>query len=176
MRIEVQGTDEFKQRVAEDLQQVGQGAENAEWLAGLEASDQVITIVEAGTARGSLQSEPGRNAFAPDMNPETGLPFAQVGPNGELGTPSGSTVFYDPNLTTSPEGEERPPFVGLGHELGHTEDAINGQLQPRDEHVRRGRTPPHERTAISRENQVRRAHGLPGRDSYRRRERGSILR
>jgi len=174
-RIEVQGSDEFKARVAADLEQVRQGEENAEWLGGIEASDQVVTIREAGSESGGIESRSGRNSIAYDENPATGRPLAEVGPDGEPGIPSGATIFYDPNLTITPEGE-RPAFVGLAHELGHSEDAINGQLQLGDRSVRPGRTPPYERNALTRENQVRRAHGLPNRGSYRDRNSGSIIR
>lgn len=165
-RIEVQGSDEFKQRVAEDIEQVSQGEDNANWVADLEGSDQVITITES--TNGNSIGYPG--------DPEAETPYAQVGPDGEPGTPTGATIFYDPSSTETAEGESRPAFVGLAHELGHAEDAIKGQVQPRTDNVRQGRTPPHERTAMQRENQVRSAHGLPNRESYRRRDRGSIIR
>lgn len=86
------------------------------------------------------------------------------------GSGSGSTIRFNPLNTrcgTDAAGSNaRPPYVGLGHEMGHSE-AIDAGSQTFDRGSGSpGTTPPSEINSIRRENQIRRENGLPIRPSY----------
>ncbi len=82
-----------------------------------------------------------------------------------------SAIRWNPQSTLTPDGE-RPPFVGLGHELVHSMHNANGTTIPSagdtgkqdDEHQATGIG----NYADSRltENGIREEHGLPRRDTY----------
>ena len=93
--------------------------------------------------------------------------------NGEKaknGEPTGGTVFYDPNSTTSifgstNENYQRPAVVGLSHELlGHCYDYNIGMYLDRE--LKGNKVPINEIRAINIENQVRKALGEKLRNSY----------
>lgn len=86
-------------------------------------------------------------------------------------TPSDSVIQYNPGDTKGAKdengGTERPPFVGLAHELGHAKAAASGTHSKDDRGTgKQNSTPPSERSAMSAENAVRREHGLPIRPFY----------
>jgi len=86
------------------------------------------------------------------------------------GSGSGSTIFFDPDDPIggkNSEGKrERPSFVGLGHELGHSEAFDKGTHKKGRGDKTPGTTPPSEEHSMKRENQIRTEHGLPSRPSY----------
>jgi hypothetical protein len=86
------------------------------------------------------------------------------------GKKTGSTVYFNPNnwvggvdVTGS---NIRPPFVGLGHEMGHSEAVDNGTQTFNPGTGAPGTTPPREQNSLRRENQIRRENNLPIRPSY----------
>jgi len=88
----------------------------------------------------------------------------------EGGEGTGSTTTYNPDRKTggtdSTGSKKRPPFVGLGHELGHAEAIDNGTQSYDKGSEEKGTTPPSEKNSMKRENQIRKEHGLKDRPYY----------
>ena len=87
-----------------------------------------------------------------------------------VGTPCGSYVNFNPEKLTggkdSTGSKERPSYVGLSHELGHSESFDNG-TQVFDLGLGiSGTTPPAEENSLKRENDVREENGLYLRPYY----------
>ena len=63
--------------------------------------------------------------------------------------------------------ENRPPFIGLGHELAHIQDIWNGTLDNSNWVIEGGITIPNsEKYATHIENQLRAENGVPLRSHY----------
>ncbi|MBL8536615.1 MAG: hypothetical protein JNM59_04360 [Hyphomonadaceae bacterium] len=129
------GTDDigFIVDVALDLAKLMSEPGGAALVRELHASEHVITIVPGTQNTTVFQSQEGSND----------------------GTGTGATVYFNPDQTRGNRDVEgnaqRPSFVGLGHELGHSRDAVRGEDDPQNP----------ETSAVRTENVIRREHGLP---------------
>ena len=86
------------------------------------------------------------------------------------GSGSGSIIKYNPDKKTggtdSTGSDRRDAFIGLAHELGHSE-AMDEGIQNSDQgDGKPGTTPPSEVRSLKRENEVRGEHGLNERPTY----------
>lgn len=145
--IVVSGSDTFKNATNAALSQIQSSPSGTQLYNNLKDSKNTHTIIESNSG----------NSAQPDSNYSTGKS-------------SGSTVYFNPNSKSggvdSNGSTNRPPYVGLGHELGHSE-AIDNGTQVFDRGSRSpGTIPPSERNSITRENEIRSDHGLPIRPSY----------
>jgi hypothetical protein len=105
------------------------------------------------------------------------MPSGEPSKNGGAGL--GSSINFNKDRTTGSldvnGGREAPPFVILGHELGHA-DAIDKGIQsynygsplpgPGYGVPIPGTTPPAEIHSLPVENKIRREHNIPERRSY----------
>lgn len=89
--------------------------------------------------------------------------------------PNGKYIIWDPNSTTGGPDQTgnrtRPPYIGLGHEAAHIQDAWNGTIDRSPWitiNTENGviRIPHCEKYATHIENQLRAEHGLPLRSHY----------
>ena len=159
--IKFTGDDDYNKQAAADLETVRNSSkENAAMVGGLESSDHVHNIGPATGNDGVNGTAATDSEGASD--PKTG---------------SGSTVYYDPNNSITRHGDNRPPAVGLGHELGHSEEMDSGTFDYQDINEMvgpdrvippSGITPRHEVGPIKRENDVRKSLGVPTRGCYTR--------
>ena len=143
----IKGDEDFKQKTQEALDTIKSKPKGNELVSKLEDSDKKHVIT--GTD--------DHNKIRPDADYE-------------YGEGSGSTIYFDPDKKEGGMNEEgsreRPPFIGLAHELGHAE-AIDEGTQSFDRGSKKsGTTPPSEKNSMERENQIREEHGLPLRPSY----------
>ena len=105
---------QYQSKVKEMLDELKEIDEDVkEMIERLEASEHTIRITQISKER-RLNGENG-NIARPEVNKE--------------GVKQGGTIEFDPyNSKTS--GGYRPPMVGLAHELGHTDDFIQGRMVP----------------------------------------------
>jgi RHS repeat-associated protein len=86
------------------------------------------------------------------------------------GTGSGSTIFFVPTKNTGGKDATgsyvRPPFVGLGHEMGHSLYIDQGIQNLNMGSGDSGTTPPAEKGSMNAENAIRKEHDLQLRPSY----------
>jgi len=147
--VKVVGSDKFKSAVADNVAKIQQGKGGAALINKLENTAHVITIQETSV---------GNSAQASSYD-------SQV-----VGKGSDSTVSFNPTLTKggvdANGSDQRPPFVGLAHELGHARAMDLGKQSGDDGSRQPGTTPPSERHSVANENMVRKEHGLPKRPSY----------
>ncbi|WP_343207142.1 M91 family zinc metallopeptidase [Arthrospiribacter ruber] len=93
---------------------------------------------------------------------------AEFASNSSLG---GSAVRWDPNFN-GVQGNQRPSFVALGHELAHSRDRLNSTLDLnswftyQDQNGATQSVPRAEISATHTENQIRAENGLSLRQSY----------
>ena len=108
---------QYQSKVKEMLEELKEIDEDVkEMIERLEASEHIIRITQISKER-RLNGENG-NIARPEVNKE--------------GVKQGGTIEFDPyNYKTS--GGYRPPMVGLAHELGHTDDFIQGRMIPYDD-------------------------------------------
>ncbi len=86
------------------------------------------------------------------------------------GQGTGSIIKWDPNSFLGGKDDKgsmvRPPFIGLGHELGHARDFDRGQGNFNYNPVLPNTTPPAEDTNLKRENLLRNENNLTPRSYY----------
>ncbi len=84
--------------------------------------------------------------------------------------PMNSLISFDPENckggTNDTGSDFRPPFVGLAHEMGHSDDYNNGRIYPNFDFNIPGTTPKCEQNAIDIENSIRLEHKLTLRTYY----------
>ena len=158
--ITITGDKAFRDRVVADLKKLDATPTGHKLLESLNSGSHKTTIQR--TADGN---EAGYGAPADRF----------VNADGTPGSGSDTTVSYNPDRTQIGDGSEpwmnRPPEVGLGHELVHADDAAKGQQVPGDTDGTRNRErqavglPPYENKDPS-ENGIRRDMGLPPRPRY----------
>ena len=159
--VTIAGDKAFRDRVVADLQKLNATPTGHQLMENLDGNPRKVTIVR--TAEGN---ECGNY-------PNPGGRF--VNADGTPGAGTDSTVSYNPDRTQIGDGSEpwmnRPPEVGLGHELVHADDAANGRMDTgaTDGTNNRERQavglPPYENKNPS-ENGMRRDLGLPERPRY----------
>ena len=151
-KLVISGTKEFKDAVMRELKLIAQGKGGRALVEKLIKSDKTITI------RMVTNSGDGNSA-----RPDNYI-------NASNGKGSGSTVFFDPSNTKggvdNKASTDRPPFVGLGHELGHSRAISLGRQTFEPTNFIPGTTPRRELHSLSNENMIRREHGLTERGAY----------
>jgi RHS repeat-associated protein len=132
--ITIVGPFEFRIRTTFDLFRIGLGKNGGDLIMNLHNSRHTIII----------QSSTGRN-------------YITVAKGYKPGSGSGSNVGFNPDLQTGGMDttgcNQRPPFIGLAHELGHAEAVDNGT-----DPGAKGTDAEHELNALKRENDVRSEH------------------
>jgi hypothetical protein len=86
--------------------------------------------------------------------------------NGRDGTGTTSAIFYNPNVYQTPDGD-RPPFIGLAHELIHAYHNLIGDTPAtrHEDEFRVAGLEPYEDETIT-ENKIRAEHNIPPRTQY----------
>ncbi|MGR4876402.1 M91 family zinc metallopeptidase [Pseudoxanthomonas sp. LARHCG66] len=148
-RIRIEGTREFKQQVREDIKELESKPEGRALVNSLRDTKNVILIRE------STGDNSTRVSASPSANKGVGL---------------GSEIKYNPSNNTGGQdatgSTQRPAFVGLGHEMGHSK-AINEGVQSSVYGAPiKGTTPPAEYQSLPIENKIRQEHGIPIRPTY----------
>lgn len=161
--IRIVGDADFQARVLADLAVLATTPTGEDLFNSLDASGRTVTIQEqtdiaAGNATGYANG--GDRFFGVDGNPGPG---------------TDSTIFFDPNRTQVGDGSEdwmtRPSYIGLGHELSHSEQAANGVQEPgstggtRNRELQATGLPPHDGNDVN-ENNFREDLGEPPRTHY----------
>jgi len=149
LKIIIRGDKEFKEKTQAAIDKVRSKPEGKKLVEGLKSSKKRHVIKE---------TEDGNSARG----------RSSAGYDGGRG--SGSTIEFNPDRETggtdSEGSNERPPFVGLAHELGHAEEYDAGTQSSEEHTFTPGTTPEGEVHSLKRENDVRKEHGLPERPSY----------
>jgi Ca2+-binding RTX toxin-like protein len=114
--IRVNGTDEFKSRVSSDMDALRSIPAGKKMLESLKGSSYPIDIQETDGANNMVTYED-----------------SQLRDDGSRGAGSEVTLNYNPSRVTTGQGtaswEQRPPVVGLYHELVHSYNAVTGTTQ-----------------------------------------------
>lgn len=117
--IDIQGDPSFRLRVISDLQALESIPMGRSLLGGINAGTHKITIIESMTSNDTTILD-SADAF--------------LNADGSAGSGSGTTISYNPGKTAigdvSQPWMERPPVVGLFHELVHALNATTGTMQP----------------------------------------------
>lgn len=182
--ITIEGTPEYQAKVVRDLDKIKETESGKKLLQSLEASGKKTRI---------HMTDPGDgNAAWTDPPPTTAAAPGYLKPDGSKGDAANTEVWYNPDKTSlsGPPGSpyndadwakegNRPPEVGLYHELVHCDDMQQGKLDnsngdnlgpkagtpiPKSE-LRAAGLPPYENEELS-ENQYRKEKGLPERTFY----------
>lgn len=155
--ILVQGPIQWEAETYRDINILASKPGGAEFVQALRESPQVIKVVPV-TAAAATNRNIGNHAIANNEQ------------NARNGKGTGTTVYFDPRSTKGGVDEngsnQRPSFVGLGHELGHAEDNADGNKMGGYGSRQPGTTPPVEQNSVKRENEIRKEHGLPVRGPY----------
>lgn len=161
--IKICGSPEFQAKVRKDLDTIAATAAGRKVLADLAKSGKTVTIRQSAGNNSTTYDNDGRF----------------TGPNGEKGGGSSSTVMYNPDArktgNDSAKWMDRPPDVGLFHEVKHGADAAGGK-QERGATMLDGRlTDKREAQAVGlgdwskdkdTENAYRKERGQPARPRY----------
>ncbi len=144
----VRGSDEFRQRVMDDLEMLRSSPVGRQMLASFDAARQrdrvTVTIEEITEDNGFASRSRASNPF---LDPATG----------RRGTPTNATIGYNPTFAPTFEFADgtaayTPPSVVLYHEMAHAYDYTHGTLRPGTyqgvDTADRGRVPNLERVAV----------------------------
>ena len=116
--ITIEGDKAFRDRVVADLRKLDATPTGHRLMENLDNGPKHVTIVRTadGNECGNYPNPGGRFVNA----------------DGTPGAGTDSTVSYNPDRTQIGDGSEpwmnRPPEVGLAHELVHADDAANGRM------------------------------------------------
>ena len=102
------GNDKYATGVAKNLKSISPAVRRE--MKKMEKSTLTITI----TNNGEYSNKNGNGVCMLDEDAASN------------GKGSGSIIYYDKKIKSSPKDGEREPFVGLAHELGHAYDGIRG--------------------------------------------------
>lgn len=152
MVLEVKGSDEFTKKTNAAIEKISSKEGGAALVQSLKDSSHTVTIVETSGGNSASASLPGA------IN----------------GKGSDSTIKFNPDKTTGGVDDKgsnvRPAFVGLAHEMGHSQSYVTGTHQLADKSAEgygaAGSTPVSETNSIKQENIVRSEHNLTPRSSY----------
>ncbi len=114
--VKVEGSDEYKKKVYEDLENLSKSPTGLKLLESLDSSDKTTTI---------KMTEPGKGNTETAKNFNDGLYDTA---NDKPGPGTDTTVSFNPDRTKI-NGEDwmtRDPAIGLGHELIHAHHDVNG--------------------------------------------------
>ncbi len=155
-RIEVVGDRTWKDKTFDRIRSISDGPQGGKFIAKLVEHERLITIRPLSDA--------------PKENQKIGN-YTVYGPGATDGKGADVTIYFDPDKETGGVDEKgsdkRPPHVGLAHELGHGETAMEGNVKgtyPREPVP--GTTPLIEQNALRREKEIRKEDGLPTRPHF----------
>ncbi len=117
--IKIEGDDAFKQRVEADLDIMRSSPQGREMLAAIDAAaarGNEVTIRDNHGSRSNSVDSPGGAAF--------------FNADGTPGDGTDAVVRYGPSHHIPGGSPDRPPVVGLYHELAHAYNVVNGTLRP----------------------------------------------
>lgn len=182
--ITIEGTPEYRAKVVRDLDKIKETESGKKLLKSLEESGKKTRIHKTDAG--------GGNAAWTDPPPTTAPYPGYRKADGSKGAAADTEVWYDPDKTSlsGPPGSpyndaewakegNRPPEVGLYHELVHSDDMQHGKLDSGDgdnlgpmagtpidkSELRAAGLPPYENEEYS-ENKFRKEKGLPERTFY----------
>jgi hypothetical protein len=116
--LRILGDDAFRRRVGADVNALLSLPEGRLLLAGLDDAHRAVTVSESAEANSTRVDRPGK---------------AYLRAGGSHGSGSSSRVSYDPYVAQLGDGlqpwQNRPPVIGLVHELIHALNASTGTLQ-----------------------------------------------
>jgi hypothetical protein len=125
------------------------------------------------SALGSLRSGSRGKALVDYLSGSAGSVQVRQARRNEsnFATEDGKGIIWDPNSTISAPNtagsRTRNPFIGLGHEMAHTEDIWKGTYNSSEWVNIGGKSIPEaEKYATHVENQIRSEHGMPLRSHY----------
>jgi hypothetical protein len=116
--IVIEGDDAFKQRVEADLDLLRSSPEGRQMLTALDeaaARGNAVTIRDTHGLRSNSVDSPGAGAF--------------FNPDGTAGSGVDAVVRYNPSNHITSSSPDRPPVVGLYHELSHAYNVVNGTMR-----------------------------------------------
>jgi hypothetical protein len=122
------------------------------------------------TALGNLRTGGNAgNALVSDLMNSTNT--VQIVPGSNAADPGGTFIRWNPNSTTggmnAMGNENRPSYIGLGHEMAHIQDTWNGTINNSTWVTDGGVAIPNsEKYATHIENQLRAENGIPLRTHY----------
>ncbi len=152
MVLEVKGSEEFKKKTDAAIAKISSKPGGAALVKSLKESKFTVTIVESM----------GGNSASSTL------------PEATNGKGSDSKIMFNPDSTIGGVDDKgsvyRPSFVGLAHEMGHSQSYTTGTHQVADKNAdgfgSAGTTPVSETNSIKQENIVRNEHNLTPRSSY----------
>lgn len=118
-RIIIDGDAKFRQRVEADLELLRSSPDGRQMLAELDrasALGNTVTIRDTYGVRSNAVESPAASAF--------------FNPDGTPGSGTDAVVRYSPSNHIPQGSPDRPPIVGLYHELSHAYNVVTGTLQP----------------------------------------------
>ncbi len=118
-KVVVEGSDEFKERVEADLEMLRSSPTGRQMFASFDGTGKTVTIKE--TTGGNGATFPDRGVAG---KPQPWYDTA----NKKNGAAVDGIISYNPSRVTS-GGNDRPPIVGLYHEMGHAWDYTHGTLR-----------------------------------------------
>ena len=151
-RILIIGDEAYRKAVKTDIQRIASKPDGRALVLKLIASKNIVSIQQVKNSSDGNSASPTNAKSSSD------------------GTGSGSTVRFNPSNSSGGKDDRgsstRPPFVGLGHELGHARAMDLGRQSYDRGSGAPGTTPPREVNSLANENAIRRENGLPARNSY----------
>jgi uncharacterized protein RhaS with RHS repeats len=155
LKLEIKGTISYRNAVKKDIAKLRTGKNGKALIKKLVESKNVITIEKVRDVEVGNEAKPDNKA------------------NSMNGKGSGSTIHFDPSDNTAPSGSaddngstERPAFVALGHELGHSRSMDLGNQSYKYGKRVEGTTPRSEIHSMANERAIRDEHGLTQRSQY----------
>ena len=123
--IVIKGDEEFTEKTKEDLDKIKSTPTGGKLIDSIDNSGKTVTIVEGSSNQARYNGLTGERTWTADTSRPPGS-VRNVG--------SDVTVSYSPNDNVLYDGSEawqnRPPAVGLAHELVHANNAAYGNMIP----------------------------------------------
>lgn len=157
--FKVEGSDEFKQLVEDDLEFLRGSPTGQKLLAGLDKTPGPITMREQPEGEGAFYNygRKGVDHGDPRVEPPNDAEHGYI-TNGVAGAPADdATILYGRSFIV--EEHERPPIIPVFHEMSHAFNGVNGTSLPGETEV--GVDPTDHRKPQSESNRERQAVGLP---------------
>jgi len=161
LKITTEGSDDFKKKVREDLEELKSGPHGRELVEKME-DDTVHDVVIRQAQEGERDQEIPDNGRAGE---------------GKEGGGAGTQIHYDPyhdhkkNVIDENGSDYCPSYLILAHELGHAEENASGDASTDEGEDKNGKgipgtTPPSEKNSMKREREIREEHGEADRPWY----------
>lgn len=127
-RLNIEGDAEFRAKVIADLGALWGTPTGRRLLRSIAASRHRVTITPTRKPGGANGMEYDKNLYENRFWVNRSLELTPTRGEGRPGSGCPSTIHYNPDRTScGPKPwETRPPAIGLGHELGHADQAARG--------------------------------------------------